>query len=354
MRIFGFSLIRNGVQYDFPFVESLKSLQPLVETIYLAVAKSDDSTEAVVADLDFVQVIPTIWDDKHKAEGGQILSQQTNIALNEARKRHSAKDDWGIYLQADEVLLESEYDQLRADISEANANGYDAISLRYIHFWQHPDQFAFRKRWYPQEIRIVKLSSKIESWGDAQSFRNCQKTFESNVSVFHYGHVREPEAYKEKMRAVMDWWHKADEITRMYKRNKRRDVYERTLNYLGPHPRTMQKRVNSFLQRYGRTVAPISRSEARVIIVGGDRTSLSERFLSGIRADSVDFVKSLFHVPVLDWKFVVFLEPRPLEQFLSKNSSPKCMLSERARPWPASFYLSVQLWRKGICTEYLQ
>ncbi len=352
MKIFGFTLLRNGIKYDFPFQESLRSLAPAVEKIYIALATSDDGTEAAVEKLPKLEIISTEWSDTKKGEGGLILSEQTNIALDEIRKHHRSQDTWAIYLQADEVLLENEYENLKRDIIAADKNGCDAISMRYIHFWQRPDQFAFRKRWYPQEIRVVRVNTKIESWGDAQSFRNCEKIFESNVPVYHYGHVREPDAYKKKMLDVMDWWHKADEIPRLRKRNKRRELREKTLPYLGPHPAIMHKRVNNFFQMYGHSVKVFERKNTEVFITG-DTEGLSERFISGICANSIQVAPSILGVPPHKWNQTVSADGGILNRLLAKNSVPQKMQSERALPWTKEFYVATQLWSKGIGTEFV-
>lgn len=352
MKIFGFSLLRNGIKYDFPFAESLRSLAPPVEEIYLALAESEDGTESAVDKLPKLKIIPTVWDDGQKGEGGLILSQQTNIALDAIRKDHKGKDVWAIYLQADEVLLESEYDHLVEDIKKANKGGYDAISLRYIHFWQRPDQFAFRKRWYPQEIRVVRVNTKIESWGDAQSFRNCRKIYQSNVPIFHYGHVREPSAYEQKTLDIMDWWHSADEIPRLRKRNKRRDLFERTLPYLGPHPAVMQDRVNHFFQTYGRSAEILEKNEATVFLVDRKK-ELSQRFLEGIRAGKCELVSSLFDVRMGNWPLSCATHPSIMNQWFAGNKVPYKMQSERALPWTPEFYVATQLWSKGVSTEFL-
>ena len=51
MKIFGFGIIKNGVKFDYPFIESLRSMLPLVEKIYFNVGDCEDNTHQVIKDL---------------------------------------------------------------------------------------------------------------------------------------------------------------------------------------------------------------------------------------------------------------------------------------------------------------
>ena len=44
MRVSGFSLIRNGIKFDYPFLESIRSVLPLVDEFVLNVGQGDDAT----------------------------------------------------------------------------------------------------------------------------------------------------------------------------------------------------------------------------------------------------------------------------------------------------------------------
>ena len=85
-RVSGFSIVRNAVQYGYPVAESLRSLAALVDEIVVAVGKSDDGTLELVRSLDLpdLRIIETEWDESLRV-GGQVLAQQTNVALAQCR-----------------------------------------------------------------------------------------------------------------------------------------------------------------------------------------------------------------------------------------------------------------------------
>ena len=79
MLISGFSFIRNGVKFDYPFVEAITSILPICDEFVIAVGNSDDATREVITQLNNpkIRIIDTVWDDNLR-EGGQILAQQTD------------------------------------------------------------------------------------------------------------------------------------------------------------------------------------------------------------------------------------------------------------------------------------
>ena len=52
MKICGFSFVRNGVKFDYPFVEAIRSILPLCDEIIVAVGKSDFNTLEMVRSMD--------------------------------------------------------------------------------------------------------------------------------------------------------------------------------------------------------------------------------------------------------------------------------------------------------------
>lgn len=210
--ISGFTMLRNGVQYDYPFEESLRSLLPLVDELVVVVGKGSDETLARVQALakDHPKIIlkESVWDESLR-KGGLILSQQTNLAMS------YCKGKWGIYLQADEVLHEEDYPKIREAIARADARGdVDGVLFDYVHFYGDFFVVNLNPSAYRHEIRAVRLDRGVVSWGDAQGFRKKVETgFEklrvigSGARIFHYGWVRPPEVMKEKTVAMDKLYH---------------------------------------------------------------------------------------------------------------------------------------------------
>src|SRR3990172_8381172 len=103
MKVSGFTFCRNMIKYDFPIVESIRSILPIVDEFIVNVGKSEDHTLELIQSIgdSKIKIIESVWDESLRKDG-LILSQQTNIALKQCT------GDWAFYLQADEVVHEDD------------------------------------------------------------------------------------------------------------------------------------------------------------------------------------------------------------------------------------------------------
>ncbi len=339
--IYGFTLLRNGVKYDYSFRECLKSLAPICKSVYLALGESDDGTEEAVSDLGFLKITPTTWDDSLR-KGGLILSQQTNVALSALRAdKSSDPESWGFYLQCDEVIHEEDYELLREDFQKAQDQGCDAIAFRYYHFWLDHMHVAINKKWYPQEIRAVKVDSEAESWGDAQSFKNVKKIYQSEARIYHYGHVREEEKYHSKKADILKFYHSDEKMAKYKKREKRFDDLTETLLFLGSHPLLMKERI----ERLG---DDFSFKEKGLVYILGNKEKYSKNIDSKINAKEVIWCSSLFEVPIAERKNTIMIEANWFQRLFYRSKVPNKMRSKLALPWSDETILVFKLSEKGV------
>ena len=199
MEVVGFTIVRNAVRYDYPVVESIQSLLPIVDKMIVAVGNCDDGTREVIANIgsNKIQIIDTVWDES-KRQGGTILADQTNLALD------LCSGDWAAYLQADEVLHENDLDQIESTMRRNQRKAHiDGLSFRYHHF--RADYGIRDPLPYRNQVRIIRPNGAIRSYGDACGFRiNGQKlrTAPTRAWVYHYGYVKPP----ENMAAKFDYF----------------------------------------------------------------------------------------------------------------------------------------------------
>jgi glycosyltransferase involved in cell wall biosynthesis len=201
MKVSGFTLIRNGTRFDYPYLESLRSLLPLVDELVVNVGLGDDDTidrvQELAQECGKIVIFESKWplDDPEKKKGGMILSEQTNLALDRCT------GDWCVYLQADEILHEADYPHLRAAFEEA-PTAAEGLLFDYVHFYGSFDVVQQSRSAYRREVRAIRRSSGARSVGDAQSFRKSDgsklRVIRSGARIFHYGWVRPPEKMKEK------------------------------------------------------------------------------------------------------------------------------------------------------------
>ena len=104
MRICGFSFVRDAVRLHYPIREAILSALPILDEFVVAVGPSQDGTRERIASLGDprVRILDTDWDPELFVHG-RINAVQTDLAMD------ACTGDWGIYLQADEVLHEDEH-----------------------------------------------------------------------------------------------------------------------------------------------------------------------------------------------------------------------------------------------------
>ena len=247
MKVSGFSFIKNAIKYDYPIVESILSILPLVDEYVIAVGNSEDATRELITSIqsDKIKIIDTIWDETIR-DGGRVLAVETDKAFAAI----SPDADWAIYLQGDECFHEKDYDAIRAAMQRnLNDNKVEGLLFDYQHFYGNYNYVGAGKRWYRNEIRIIRNNKNIASWKDAQGFRFKDETKlnvkKINVPIYHYGWVKPPVISNQKTMYFHTLHDKNFEPTQE-QLQKDFDYHniDRLSLFAGSHPAVMQERIS--------------------------------------------------------------------------------------------------------------
>ncbi len=244
MKISGFTIIKNAIKYDFPFVESVKSILPVCDEFIITHGDSDDNTKELIDSIGSAKIkaVNTVWDSNLR-ENGLILSQQTDLALS-----HTT-GDWCFYIQADELVHEQYLPVIKnAMIENLDNKNVEGLLFKYLHFFGSYDYITSSRQWYRHEIRIIRNNIGVHSYKDAQGFRrNGKKLFVKHVDayIYHYGWVRPPQIMQKKIRYFHSIWHSEEWIKKNVPQVNEFD-YSQT-DYLKPftstHPEVMKERI---------------------------------------------------------------------------------------------------------------
>ncbi len=245
MRVSGFTFVRDAVRLDFPVRESVASILPICDEFVVNVGHSNDGTRELVESIEDpkISVFESEWDPALFVKGA-INAQQTNLALDRCT------GDWCFYLQADEVVHESDLDLLRGCM-ERNTDRAEVEGLlfHYYHFWGSYDRYHTCHGWYDREIRIVRNHIGIRSWKSAQSFRlsgRKLRVVDTGAHIYHYGWVRHPTKMKQKQIALDSLHHDKDWVNRKHP-DPREGFDYGDLSHLavfsGTHPGVMEARI---------------------------------------------------------------------------------------------------------------
>jgi glycosyltransferase involved in cell wall biosynthesis len=251
VKVSGFTLLRNGTRFDYPYLESLRSLLPLVDELVVNVGVGDDDTlerlQAFAAGegAGKVSLFESRWplDDPERRKSGLILSEQTNLALERCT------GDWCVYLQADELFHEQDWPLIRRAIERSDADpSVEGILFDYVHFYGSFDVIQHTRSAYRREVRAIRRSSGARSIGDAQSFRKSDgsklRVVRSGAKVYHYGWVRTPEAMREKTHFMDTLYHGENrDALPQSGDNYRYKRFWGLKRFEGTHPRVMRERI---------------------------------------------------------------------------------------------------------------
>lgn len=246
MKISGFTIIRNAVINDYPAVEAITSILPVVDEMVVAVGKSDDDTERLIRGIgsDKIKIVHSEW-DLSQLPGGRVMALETDKAF-----AHVAADsDWAFYIQCDEVVHEKYHDAIRKSC-EQHLHDKKVLGLvfGYVHFYGTYDYYGDSRRWYNKEIRIIRNDKRIQSFRDAQGFRINDKRLPSKLidaQVYHYGWVKNPALMDKKLRTLSTNWmgksmkERLDNMQGVFNY----DEFDSLEKFHGTHPAVMRKRI---------------------------------------------------------------------------------------------------------------
>jgi len=235
VKVSGFSFIREGVLLGYPFVESLRSLLPLVDEFILAVGESDadDTLERLRAlNEPKLKLVPTRWNE-HMADRGFVYAQQKMIA------HYHCGGDWAFYLEGDEVLHEDDLPRIRAALERHHPDPrIEALAFDYHHYFGSPHWRAIGPGWYRRAVRLMRNDRRWFSPDGLFSLvmdRNRRGRYPraalAGATIHHYGHVRRIAAMRAKNARVGRYWGHDHPLFEGY----RLDPKQLT-RYDGPHP----------------------------------------------------------------------------------------------------------------------
>jgi hypothetical protein len=250
MKISGFTIARNAIKNDYPVVESICSILPVVDEMIVLVGNSEDNTEQLIRSIpsDKLRIYPSIWDDNLK-KGGRVLAVETDKAFQYV----SSDSDWAFYIQADEVIHEKYHDIIRKTAEQhQDDKRVEGLLFNYLHFYGTYDYVGDSRKWYHKEVRIIRNDKGLQAYRDAQGFRRGSEKIRVkpvDATVYHYGWVKNPRKMKEKLKDLLvSYWADAIDKPANIERASGElfdfNQFDSLKHFDGEHPVVMKKRIS--------------------------------------------------------------------------------------------------------------
>ena len=90
MKVSGFTFVRNVVKYDYPVVESIRSILPMVDEFIVNVGRCDDGTLEMIRSIGDpkIRIVESVWDEtlrkdrRHRTRDQKRRYSQVHEACN--------------------------------------------------------------------------------------------------------------------------------------------------------------------------------------------------------------------------------------------------------------------------------
>lgn len=246
MKISGFTIIKNAVTNDYPVVEAIRSILPVVDEMIVAIGDSTDATVELIQSIpsEKIKIVYSTWEPGIN-KGGAVLAVETDKAF-----AHISPDsDWAFYIQADEVVHEKYHAVIRATAEKYVADKrVQGLLFNYLHFYGTYDYVGDSRTWYHKEIRIIRNNPEIKAFRDAQGFRIDGKRLPVkpvDAYVYHYGWVKSPKQMQLKRKQSLEFWNDRQDLKKEIDASELFDYseFDSLVKFTGTHPSVMQERV---------------------------------------------------------------------------------------------------------------
>jgi hypothetical protein len=246
MKIAGFTIIKNAVTNDFPIVEAIRSILPVVDEMIVLIGDSSDATVALMEAIGDpkIKIHHSVW-NKNLRKGGAVLADETNKAFHLIGDEYT----WAFYIQGDEVVHEKYHPSIRTACEKyASDTEVQGLLFKYKHFYGTYDYVGDSRKWYGHEIRIIRNNKAISAYRDAQGFRIGRTKLpvaRVDASIYHYGWVKSPTQMRKKLKESSVYW---NDDTQMEKIKTSPDDYDFSgfdslEKFTGTHPGVMLDRI---------------------------------------------------------------------------------------------------------------
>lgn len=211
MKVSAFTFIKNGQILGYPFIQSIKSILPIIDEFIINVGNSEDETLDLIRSISSkkIRVIESNWSDSMQ-DRGYVYGQQKMIS------QFNCSGDWSFYIECDEVYHEDDLEKIRNSMSlHLNDPTVEALVVNFFHFYGNGNTILDSPGWYRSEARIIRNS--VRSYApdglfwlilDKNKKGRYPRAKHAGVNCYHYGWVRSEDEMNLKSVKVQKYWGK--------------------------------------------------------------------------------------------------------------------------------------------------
>lgn len=227
----GITLVRNGILLGYPFEITIISMAQMCSEVLVNIDPGQDKTLEVVRGLrktyPHIKIIDTKWDMSNTGDGRE-LAVQANLLLPEV------KNEWVLYLQADESIHQKDMFELKEFIREL-PDRYSQLELYRTYFWEN-----LHTRLLSDEIWLGRIFRKGTNriGGDGMHLiRDSGDAIRSAFWIYHYSRMGLEDKVNKRLRNLDSLFHSTEVVNSFKPFSYKDDSRGKELvNYHGTHP----------------------------------------------------------------------------------------------------------------------
>jgi hypothetical protein len=209
MKVSAFTFIKNGQMLGYPFLQSIKSILPIIDEFVINVGESEDETLEMINSIDDkkIRIIESKWNDEMRNHG-YVYGQQKMIS------QFNCTGDWAFYIEGDEIYHERDLQKIKKSMEmHLSDPRVEALVFDFNHFYGNANSVLRSPGWYRSEARIIKNS--IRSYApdglfwlvlDSNKKGRYPRAKKTGVTCYHYGWVRSENQMNLKSSKVQKYW----------------------------------------------------------------------------------------------------------------------------------------------------
>lgn len=192
--------VRNGFELDYCWRESIESLLPVCDVVSVCDGASTDGTQEYIRNWmkREPKIVLCVYDWPNPKGDPDFWVKWLNY------NREHVKADWHIQLDADEVLSEDSYDEVKKFIQTPNR----AARCTRWNYWQDAEHLIPYGECLARYVnRIAPQNVWMASDGDhPQGHTLSNMAVATTIHIHHYGFLRMPAAFFKKERQLQGFF----------------------------------------------------------------------------------------------------------------------------------------------------
>ena len=213
MKVSGFTFLRNGQKLGYPFVESIRSVLPIVDEFVIALGPCDDDTEKMIRAIGDpkIRIIPTQWNERIR----KITASRGLFLASRKPSRCSIARATGLFISkptksCTKTICPKSARPWRSIWTTSGSRRWPLITCIFT---------ATRTPWSGRRAGIAARSAiirnTIPAWSSEALFFNVvdshkksryPRAAHTGATIYHYGWVRSEAQMNLKSAAVHKYW----------------------------------------------------------------------------------------------------------------------------------------------------